>query len=353
MHDMPRKLPLHVCRERDRRGVLRFYFRRGKGKRTALPSPTDPGFMEAYQKALSAQPARKPVEARSGSLAWLVARYKESARFAALRPSTRRMRDNILKRVCQTAGMEPYSAISRNHIEQGMARRTPNAANNFRKVMNQLFTFAVDAGYRETNPVASVRPIRVETDGHAAWAISDIERYKEQWPLGTKERLAMDLLLFTGLRRSDIMRLGRQHLSGNTLSIKTQKTGKWVHVPVCEPLRQSIEATKTGDLAFITTARGLPFTSPASFGNWFADACKSANVDGRAHGLRKAGATIAAEEGATASELMAMYGWKKLDEAELYTRTASERRMAARAAERIANVFKVANDDKEKIQTRR
>ncbi len=58
----------------------------------------------------------------------------------------------------------------------------------------------------------------------------------------------------------------------------------------------------------------------------------AAGVPGRLHGLRKAGATIAAEGGATAHQLMSMYGWKRLTEAELYTREADRRRNAAVAA---------------------
>ena len=59
-------------------------------------------------------------------------------------------------------------------------------------------------------------------------------------------------------------------------------------------------------------------------GNWFRDRCVEAGVPGRAHGLRKAGATIAAENGATTHELMAIFGWKSLAMAEKYTRAANQ-----------------------------
>ena len=47
-----------------------------------------------------------------------------------------------------------------------------------------------------------------------------------------------------------------------------------------------------------------------------------------AHGLRKAGATIAAENGATAHQLMAIFGWKTLEQAEVYTRKVRQQRVA-------------------------
>jgi len=46
-----------------------------------------------------------------------------------------------------------------------------------------------------------------------------------------------------------------------------------------------------------------------------------------AHGVRKAGATVAAENGATAHQLMAMFGWDTLKQAEVYTKAANQRRV--------------------------
>jgi hypothetical protein len=47
-----------------------------------------------------------------------------------------------------------------------------------------------------------------------------------------------------------------------------------------------------------------------------------------AHGLRKAGATIAAENGATAHQLMAIFGWDTLKQAEVHTKAANQKRLA-------------------------
>src|SRR5262249_49662032 len=60
----------------------------------------------------------------------------------------------------------------------------------------------------------------------------------------------------------------------------------------------------------------------------FHDRCVEAGVPGRAHGLRKAGATIAANNGATSQQLMAIFGWDTLKEAERYTRNADQLRLA-------------------------
>jgi hypothetical protein len=72
-----------------------------------------------------------------------------------------------------------------------------------------------------------------------------------------------------------------------------------------------MNASPCGDLTFLVNEWGPPFTD-AGFGNWFRDRCLEAGVPGRAHGLRKAGATLAANNGATSRQLMAIFGWDTL-----------------------------------------
>lgn len=344
MPDMPKLLPPHVQRERTRHGKIVFYFRRSQGApRIRLPDLADPKFKAAYAAALSGSPAPPP-KAEGGTLEWLVVAYKRSGHWASLKPSTRQMRDNILKRVVTEAGKVPFRAIGKKHINEGIDRRMPHAGNNFRKVMSQMFAWALSVDLVEVNPVDGATRRKIKSDGFHTWTVAEVERFHARWQVGTRERLAMDLALFTGLRRSDLAVVGRQHVRDGLISIKTRKTGIWVHLPVFAALQASIDATPTGDLAFLTTTRGQPFGSEASLGNWFGKSCEEAKVPGRLHGLRKAGATIAADAGATAHQLMSMYGWKKLEEAELYTRDAERKRLGRVAAEQIENSFSRTSD---------
>lgn len=92
-------------------------------------------------------------------------------------------------------------------------------------------------------------------------------------------------------------------------------------------------------MAFLLTEHGRPFASGASFGNWFEDRCIAAKVAGRTHGLRKLGPTMAAEWGGTAHELMAMWGWTTLAQAELYTRAANRQTLGDSAAAKLMAGF--------------
>lgn len=198
-----------------------------------------------------------------------------------------------------------------------------------------LFRWAVDCEFVASDPTRDVRVAKPRSDGFHVWTDDEIARFEARWPVGTRERLALEVMLYTGLRRGDAAILGKQHIRNGRIVIKTAKTGEIVNIPLLPALAATITAGPTGDLAIIATESGAPMTKE-SLGNWFAGACRAAGVPGRAHGLRKAGATRAANNGATVAELEAMFGWRGGRMASLYTRTADRVKLADRAAERMA-----------------
>lgn len=331
MQDMPRPRKPYVQRETTRHGVTVWYFRRGDGPRLRLPGVYEsPEWLEAYEAALSGKKTMPAPLTATGTFRWLVGRYKASAKFAGLAKETQTFRSGILARVEKTAGDLRITQITRAMLAEGRDRRaeTPFAAINYLKVMNQLFAFAVDAGYLTSNPAKGIDRPSPATSGHHVWTIAEVRRYQARWPLGTRERLAMDLLLYTGLRRGDLVQLGRQHIRNSIIRYRATKNGVEIVLPLLPVLQATIDAGPTGDLTFLATKRNTPWKKE-SFGTWFREACIEAKVPGRAHGLRKAGATIAAENGATDQQLMAIFGWTNPEQAAVYTRTASRAKMAA------------------------
>jgi integrase len=342
MDDMARKLPPFCYREKSRHGQTRYYFRRGKGTRHRLPDFADPTFWAAYEQART-NTVKQRREPPSGTFAWLVSRYRNSAQYQSAAPATRRMRDQILQRVEANVAGAAYADIKRRHIIRAMEDRsaTPHAANNFLKIMSGLFKWAVYHDLIEINPCDGVQKIKAPTDGFHSWKVAEVRQFQEHWQVGTMPRLALDLMLYTGLRRGDVCKVGRQHVKDGVIVLRTGKNKADLSLTIYPALQRSIDATPARDLAFLTTEKGTPFASAASFGNWFAKKCQEAGVPDqcRAHGLRKAGATIAAQNGATTRQLMSMYGWRTSAMADLYTRSVDQQAMAAEAGERIENSF--------------
>jgi integrase len=226
------------------------------------------------------------------SLAWLIARYRESRAWTALAPATRRQRELVFKKVAATAGAEAYTNVTRQSVMAGLDRRgaTPFAAKTFSKALRGLFRWAAENSLIERDPTEGVRIPLPRTDGFHSWTEDEIAQFEARWPIGTRERLALTILLYTGLRRGDAVRLGRQHIKDGIITLRAGKTGTQIIIPVLPELAAIINASRTGDLAFIAGERGRPMTKE-SFGNWFRGACQAAGVPGSAHGLRKDGGT--------------------------------------------------------------
>ncbi|MDR7037415.1 integrase [Methylobacterium sp. BE186] len=314
-----------------------WYVRVGQGPRIRMREPYDsPEFWRDYRLALEGKLEAKGQGPAPGTLSWLIARYVESAEWANnIKPATRKQRHAFYRQIESTAGGEPLRLIGTKAIKAGIHRRKdrPFAANNFLKAMRGLFQWAVSEGHVPSDPTAGLKPLtRSEDDaGFHAWTEEEVALFEAHWPLGTRQRLAFDLLLYTGLRRGDVVRLGRPHVRNGEFTIRTEKTGMVVTAPILPALAASIDASKTGELTFLATERGLPF-GKESFGNWFRKACQAAKCPGSAHGLRKAGARRAAEEGATEAQLNALFGWADGSrESAVYTRTANRAKLARAA----------------------
>ena len=339
---MPRPRPHYLIREVTRHGKVVWYVRLGSGQRRHIRIRTKfgtPEFEAEYQAALSEAPRPTKGSTAIGTLFWLAERYREVGAWTSLSPATRRQRENIFKHVLVTAGDKPISSITTTALMAGVERRskTPAQARHFLNAMRGLFRWAAKAQHVKTDPTIGVEnPQLKKGDGFIAWTEDHVEAYERLWPIGTRQRVWLDVLLYTGLRRGDAVRFGRQHVRSGIGSIKTEKSGGTVTVtlPILPVLAKTLDAGPCGELAFIAGEHGKPLTKE-SFGNLFRDACRAAGVPGSAHGVRKIAATRAANSGATVAQLEAIFGWKGGRMASLYTQSADRKRLAIEAMHKL------------------
>ena len=240
MEAMPRPRPPYLSRELTRHGRAVWYVRRN-GKRIRIRADFGtPDFEAEYQAALAGAPLRTKTSTE-GTLAWLIERYRETTAWSRLSAATRRQRENIFLHVLETAGNQPISRIKPVTIIAGRERRaaTPAQARNFLDAMRGLFRWAADARMVKVDPTISVKnPSRKKGPGFRPWTEDDVAAYELRWPVGTRQRVWLDVLLYKGLRRGDAVRSGRQHLRDGIASIKTQKSGFTVTVtlPILDAL---------------------------------------------------------------------------------------------------------------------
>lgn len=336
---MPRPLPLHVVKETSRHGKVVFYFRIGKGERFRLPGkPGSKEFKVAYQAALIGQAVAVGRQTEFAcSLRWLVRQHMESAKWGGLSVATRKQRGLFYSQVVEASGDVDCRAVHPKDIRTALERRksTPALANNFLKAMSALFKWGLLHEHVKIDPTVGVERLKYKSDGFPVWTSEEVKKFMAHWPIGTQQRLAIELLIALGLRRSDIVRAGRQHMSEEVLALKTVKNNTQVTLELPKRALDMIQQTETGDLVFIIGKNGQPMTKE-SFGNWFRKACRAAGIEKSAHGLRKYSATLAAEGGATTHQLMAQFGWVTTQQAELYTKGA-DRALLGKVTSRIVS----------------
>ena len=307
---MRRTLPIYVTASKDRHGKVRYRYRRTGQKPYSFKSPVGSAdFRLEYQECLAGFAAPRVVagEARAakGSFDELICQFYRSSEWAKPSQSTKTTYRGIIERFRAKHGHRQVSELRFVHVDRILAQMaaTPAAANNLRKILLRLMEFAIKIEMAQKNPVKATRSFPTNTDGWHAWTDAEIERFEERHPLGTMARLAFALMFYTGQRRSDVVRLGRQHVKGGKVSVSQQKTGAKLLIPVHTELAAAIKAMPKHDhLTFLVTAFGKPF-SVAGFGNWFRDRCDEAGLHQcSAHGLRKAISRQMAEMGVTHSQ---------------------------------------------------
>lgn len=329
-----RGLPKHVSEFQDRHGKWRTRARR-KGYPTHYfkAAPGTEEFENEYRawRDGDARPMVGIARTRPGSVSDAIARYYRSTAWASLAPGTQAMRRNILERFRKEHGDKPIAGIQREHIKRMIEAKaaTPEAGKNFLKVLRALIRLAIDSGLRHDDPTIGVKGIRTKSDGFHTWTEDEISSFEKTHPVDSRARLAFALLLYTGQRRGDVIRMGWQHLRDGRIHLTQRKTGATLAVPVHPALKTILDATSKNNMTFLVTHTGKPF-SPAGFGNWFRDCVTDAGLPAEcsAHGLRKAAARRLAEAGCSARQIAAITGHRSLREVERYTAAADQAALA-------------------------
>lgn len=325
----PRSLPKYVSEFADRHGKMRVRFRR-KGQEDyyfrALPWTQE--FMLEYRSCLDKRTAPQVIpgirRSKAGTFDDLISSYYQSVKYNRCAESTRRNYRNILDRFREKHGDKPVALMEKKHVERiiGRMNKTPEAANSLLRRLKMLFNYAIDNG---------VQFYKAKGNGYHSWTEHEIEAFTQRHPVGSKPWLAMALMLYTGQRRSDAIRIGWRHIYNNKINITQKKTNASLILPIHPDLESVISELPYGDVALLKTAQGRPFT-PAGFGNWFRKRCNEAGLRHcTAHGLRKAASRRLAYAGCSNPEFKSITGHKSDKEVNLYIEDAVKDRLAEQA----------------------
>lgn len=342
-----RKLDKWVTSFVDRSGKERFRFRRDRVS-IYLPPPGSEEYRRAYKRAVGGTGGED--EAEEGTVNGLAIRFYRTIKFRSASPSWQRTMRQTIDEFRDKHGRYKVTDFKPWHIDRIIAdkfdkkdgRGGSAAARRLRDLLMRLFALAVKLEWIAANPVEKSEVVEHEGPGFRPWTEADISQFRAHWEIGTKARLAMELMLWTAIRRSDAHMMPPP--VGGMFHWKAAKTGKAIELPVMEPLQKVIDATPHGKVALIETEHGKPF-SRAGFGNKMREWCDAAGLPHcTAHGLRKAATRRAAEAGVPQQGMKALGQWSQDREVATYAKSADDRRMAADALNKIVEWERTGNN---------
>ena len=339
-------------------GTERFYFR-PKNERSPFPPewrmpaqpPHHPAFLSAYAKAWDLWVLMQDGEVvqdqvYAGSLAEAAVGYKASHAFGLLAPATRKIRRTRLEGMVDLYGKAPVAQLRQEHVRKDLSRFDGHSQITQLKMWRAFAKYLVKE-YSITDPAAGISKAAVQqSDGHEPWSMSDIAVYRKSYDINQPERLAFELLYWTGARCGDAVRLGISHVTTDGwLSFQQNKTGGQVDIPFdralpdfakvdagdLQMLHDAIDAQPTKNIIFLSEGKqrggkkGVQ-RDEKNLSNLISMRAKGCGLERRtAHGLRKSRAIRWAESGASSIQIGAWTGHTSLGEIERYIRKYSRR----------------------------
>lgn len=348
----PRFLPKYVTRFVDRHGTTRYRYRRvgyaGGYFHAKLGSEDFRAEYAAFEESMI---GTKPRVSKwpEGTVGDVVTRYLSVPTRLGPSKTTQAKVRRIVDGFREQHGHRYMVDFRFDHIDKLIADKRvkgvkdgrpaggTEAARKLRKELVRLFDYAIKLRIRTDNPVRQSEMVRVapgeRTKGFHTWTEAEIAQYRKRHPLGTNARLAMELMLWTGQRRGDAIKLGPDDVRDNKIDVAISKTGKALRLSIAPQLQAAIDAMPVGPNTkrYLINSYGKPYTN-AGFGNKMRDWCEEAGLPQcTAHGLRKAMMRRMAERGMANRTLKSVSGHTRDEEVSIYTEGADQAQLAEEA----------------------
>jgi integrase len=326
---------------------MRHYFRKG-GKRVPLDAPGTSTFSERYDDLLTEHAPhvltqqKKNVPPAEWTLSWLIDRYKETAVWKALAPSSREVYGRLFDWLKENYGTGDIRTLKEKHVRtmRNALKDRPSVADHTVSKVGTLWKFAKEELELELgpNPAREVASIHTVKQPHQAWP-EDLCAKIEAHPNPRIVR-AYFLLRYSGQRRGDVAAMQRSHFDGTAIRVIQEKTGTPCWIPAHKKLRDHLDATGIEGDYLLLSMKGDRFKA-TSVTNMICEACAQAGYPGFSpHGLRHLAGASLAEAGCSTQEIMAILGHLTERQAAHYVRQARRKVMAGSAIKK----WELAND---------
>jgi len=321
-----RHLPKYVYRK-GRKGYL--YFTRG-GKTTRMhDEPGTDAFWRTYARLLGGQDTTP-----NKTFKRLIASYMTSDRYKRLSPVTKRTYRQHMRYMEEVAGRIDPTTMRRVHVNQmrDALSDTPTLANRRVGFLSTLFEHAIDIGWMNANPAKGVKSLPATGKVRLPWPQDMIDAFREEADDDT--RLLFELLLGTGQRIGDVLKMQWSHIEGDGINVRQSKTKAGLYIPFTRSLSATLAETPRRSLYIVSQANGRPMSYQLAWKRVM-DVRKAIGAEAYdIHGLRHSAASELAALGLSDEHIMSITGHASSGMVRTYAGKAAQRARAKEAQER-------------------
>lgn len=243
-----RHLPKYVMR------VGKYLYFRKDGRLERLPDdPASTEFAREYARLRSGHiigTSKRTVKA-------LIGHYMQSPKWAKLKPATKDSYRRSFRYFEDRIGAYDVQTIRPAHIYDMQATLTdkPTTANRHLAALSVLMNFAMTKlEWITRNPCQRIEKMQTKNPPRRPWPHDMIDAARAKADPGTL--LVFELLLGTGQRVGDVLKMQWGHISDGGITVKQGKTGAEIFVPFTARLQAVLDATPKRGLYIITNRSG-------------------------------------------------------------------------------------------------
>lgn len=265
-------LPKHVFRVKGRKGQVYLYFQRNRGQPdhgplVRLPAADTPEFWARVKELGSADGV---VAVKPKTVADMIAQYKRSAEWTALKPNSQRLYQFRLDTITLAWGKELAADITpakvlelRDHLGD-----SPSVANQTVQIARLLFKWGVPREFAKSNPAREIIMIRYDEEGAEPWPEAVYDYVVKHAP-ATFRNMAV-LGRATGQRAGDLCKMRPADKREGGMHLSIQKLNGQKHwVPLKASDHEAIDALGVDLMVpYVTSAKGGRLTARTLSDAW-------------------------------------------------------------------------------------
>jgi len=136
---------------------------------------------------------------------------------------------------CKSRAYNKYQS----NIDDYIPKLTPKTINSELNILKRFFNYCIDMQWIESNPFRLIKALKIPIKERYFFSDNEINMIIEN---ADKYKAFYEVLLYTGIRPTDCYKLAKKHLQGRYLTLRMNKTGNRLSIPLSNHIISTLEA---------------------------------------------------------------------------------------------------------------